>query len=87
MSSGITCSELSNTLGGDIEAIRYIILDVLHLEFGETSIAEHLAGDLLTPHRSKPGPVSRQRDGHAMVARDGVEERCQRMLHILFERA
>jgi hypothetical protein len=58
----IICSQhrASNTPGGNIKAIHDIILDMFHLNIGETSIAEHLAGDLLTPHRPKPGSIFSQ---------------------------
>src|SRR5271157_1813493 len=60
---------------------------MFYLNVGETSVAEHLGGDLLTPHRPKPGPITRQRDGHAVIARNRVEIWCQGMLHILLEQA
>ena len=58
----IMCSQhrASNAPGGNIKAIHDIILDMFHLDIGETGIAEHLAGDLLAPHRPKPGSISRQ---------------------------
>ena len=60
---------------------------MFHLKLRETCLTQHLAGNLLTPHCPKPCPIIRQRDGHAMIARNCVEKRCQGMLHVLLEQA
>src|SRR5947207_10998364 len=60
---------------------------MFHLKLRETGLAQHLAGDLLTPHCPKPYPIIRQRDCHAMIARNGVEKRRQGMLHVFLEQA
>ena len=46
---------------------------------------EHLLGQLLAPHRAEARAALGQRDRHAVHGRDGVQERPERVVHVVVD--
>lgn len=42
-------------LAGDVQRVEGVGGDLMHLEVDEAGFAEHLEGELFTPHRAQPG--------------------------------
>ena len=54
----------------------------LHGDLPEARLGEHPTGRFGAPHRPEPGPVAGERHGHAVHARDRVEEGAHRVLAV-----
>ena len=67
----------------DVPRVRGVVVELSHGDVAEAGVVEHRPCGLLAPHRAQPVAALGQRHGHAVQARDGVEERPQRVLQVL----
>ena len=65
--------------------VERIVLEQVHVDRREARLGKKLAGLLLSPHRTETVAALRQRDRHAVHARDHVEERRARMIEVLVD--
>src|SRR5512141_1059597 len=73
--------------GGSLPHHVPVVLDVVHqpirLNVRETGFSQIFARLFLAPHRAEPFAALRQRHGHAVHGRDGVQERSDRVIEVL----
>src|SRR5690606_24349413 len=71
------------SLSHDIPVVLDIVRESLRLDGVKTRTREILAGLLFAPHRAEAFAALRERHGHAVHARDRIEQRAERMIPVL----
>src|SRR5690606_32805898 len=69
-------------LSDDVPEVLHVVRELVLLDRAEAGAREVFARLLLAPHRAEPFAALRERHGHAVHARDRVEQSADRMLRI-----